>query len=99
MVQAIENWTDVDGTIAAVAPAAAGSDRTVVLLEVDTSVPVDGFPDLLGEVVGSQLEVGVRNEVAVDLDLRIGRRLHARVQKVSPTVVVAHPHHLHCEDA
>lgn len=99
MVQAIENWTDVDGAITEVAPRRSGAGQTVVVLDVQASAAVEGFPDLLGEVVGSPLEVRIRDEVAAGLDLRVGRHLHARVQKVGPTVVVAHPHHLRCEDA
>ena len=98
VVQAVENWTEVDGAIADVGPEPGGSPQTLVAVDVERTAPVEGFPDLLGEAAGSRLELRLRNEVAAGLDLEVGRTLHAWVQRVSPTVLVVHSEHVRCED-
>ena len=98
MVQAVENWTEVHGAIADVGPEPGGSPQTLVAVDVERTAPVEGFPDLLGEVAGSRLELRLRNEVAAGLHLEVGRILHARVQRVSPTVLIVHSEHVRCED-
>ena len=99
MVQAVENWTEISGLVTSVRPGPPGSHQTIVVVDVAHAAPVEGFPDLLGEVAGGPLDVAFREEVAASHGLQVGRRVHARVQRVGPTRTVAHPHHVRCEDA
>jgi hypothetical protein len=98
MVQAVENRTEVVGTIADVGPDPGGSPQTLIAVDVERSAPVEGFPDLLGEVTGTRIEVRLRNEAATGLHLQVGRTLQAWVERVSPTVLVADPEHVRCDD-
>ena len=98
-MQAVENRTEVVGTIADVGPEPSGSPQTLIAVDVERTAPVAGFPDLLGEVTGTRIELRLRNEVAIELHLAVGRLLHVRVERVSPTVLVADPQHVRCDDA
>lgn len=98
MVQAVENWTEISGLVTSVRPGPPGSHQMVAAVDVARTAPVAGFPDLLGEVAGEALDVGVGEEAAASSGLQVGRRMHARVQRVGPGRTVAHPRHVRCED-
>jgi len=98
VVQAVENRTEIVGTIADVGPEPGGSPQTLVAVDVERSAPVEGFPDLVGDATGTRIELRLRNEVATGLRLAVGRTLHARVECVSPKVLVVDPQHVRCAD-
>lgn len=97
-MQAVENRTEIVGTIAEVGPEPGGSPQTLIRIDVQRASPVTGFPDLVGDAGGTRLELRLRNEVAAGLPLAAGRTLHAWIERVSPTVLVVDPGHVRCED-
>jgi hypothetical protein len=91
MVQAIENWADLAGTVRAVKPAAGESRMGQLVIQVERSDDVEGYPNLLANAQGEELAVAVRSERLDELAPAPGARVRLRAQRASPTVVVAHP--------
>jgi hypothetical protein len=89
MSQAIENLTQLAGTIAARLPHSQLADYDVVTLDVERADPVEGKANLVTASAGSRLEVTIRRALlgaAGD-----GSRLRLRAKR-SPDGVMAEPH-------
>lgn len=91
MVQAVENWADLSGTLRDVRPRPGTGDMSELVLRVDRADDVEGFPNLLTETPGRELTVAIRNDALPREPLPSGARIHCRAQRAAPDVVVAHP--------
>jgi len=89
MVRAIENWAELKGTVRAVKPRQGVPQMSDVVLEVEESHDVEGYPNLLAEAPGSELAVSVDTESLGDVEP--GARVRVRAQRADPQTVVAHP--------
>jgi hypothetical protein len=89
MVQAIENWAELKGTVRAVKPRQGVPRMSDVVLAVEQADDVEGYPNLLTEVPGQELAVSVDTESLGDLEP--GVRVRVRAQRADPQTVVAHP--------
>lgn len=88
MVQIIENWAEMEGTVAA---APAPSDRPGLMrleLFVDSVRDVESFPNLLAEREHQRVEVLLPG--AVPEALQEGSRVRVRVRR-APNAIFAHP--------
>src|SRR4051812_30257797 len=99
MVQVVENWTQVEGVVQAVAPDSASPEHAAVDLAVDAVAPVRGddgreFPNLLADAAGSTVTVVVARASAPAGALEPRRRLRLRVRRAGPQRIVAHPEHV-----
>jgi len=91
MVQAIENWTDLSGTLRDVRPREGSPGMTDVLIAVEEARDVGDFPNLLTGTPGQELAVAIETEAVPRLRLRPGDAIVCRAQRASPQTVVAHP--------
>lgn len=91
MVAMVENWSRLEGTVVAVAPAADLAAFSVVQVEVSAVAAVASFPNLLAETAGTRLNVYVANDLAGRLALAPGQRVRGRVRRGGPTRIFAHP--------
>ena len=85
MVQAIENWAELDGRLVAVQDDQSRPGHKRASIEVRTVQPVPPYPNLLQEATGKTIEVILPDEVAGSLQL--GSNLRCRARRSSPTVV------------
>ncbi len=90
MVQAIENWAELAGTVRKVHPPAEESRMGRLVIDVERADDVEGYPNLLAGTPGEELAVAVDPEKLGDLDLSPGSRVRLRAQRAAPNVVVAH---------
>lgn len=86
MVQVIENWADITGTVRAVEPSDKGPTYRTLILDVDTVTDVPGFPNLLSDTPGTTLAIIIPGP-----DPAPGTSLKARVRRASPFEIFANP--------
>jgi hypothetical protein len=91
MVQIVENWAEVEGRIESVERAAPVAGHALVRIKVERVSAVKGFPNLLADRAGTELDVLVRDETLPKLDLGPGQRFEARVRRAGLHKVYAHP--------
>jgi hypothetical protein len=91
MVQAIENWADLSGTLRDLRPRPGVENMSELVLHVDRADDVEGFPNFLAETPGRELEVAIRNDALPPEPPPAGTRISLRAQRAAPDVVVAHP--------
>ena len=89
MPQAIENLTQLVGTIAARRPHSQLGDYDVVTLDVERADPVEGKASLVDAASGSHLEVAIRRELLGAAPQ--GARLRLRAKRTLDGVM-AEPH-------
>lgn len=89
MVRAIENWAELRGTVREVKPRRGIPQMSDIVLEVEESHDVEGYPNLLTEVPGSELAVSVDTESLGEVEP--GTRVRVRAQRADPQTVVADP--------
>ncbi|HET7506767.1 MAG TPA: hypothetical protein VFJ53_00260 [Solirubrobacterales bacterium] len=94
MVEAIENWAELSGTLRDLRPRAGASEMTDLVVAVDAAEDVEGFPNLLSDAPGQELTIAVRNEALPPDPLAPGEKVSLRAQRAAPDVVVAHPESL-----
>ncbi len=92
-VQIIENWTDITGVL-------KGSRRSETLngflaleIEVTQAHPVEGFANLLAEIVGQTIHVNARTESAEKFQLTPGAIVNCRVRRGGANSLFIHPDH------
>ncbi len=91
MVQAIENWAELAGTLREIRPPAGDSPMSELVIQVDRADDVEGYPNMLSDTPGRELAVAVRADNPGDLGVEPGASVRVRAQRASPDVVVAHP--------
>jgi hypothetical protein len=89
MVQAIENWAELTGTVEEVKPREGVPQMSDLVLAVDGASDVEGYPNLLTESPGQVLAVSVRNEKLGQV--AAGDKVRAKVQRADPRTVLVHP--------
>jgi hypothetical protein len=89
MVQVVENWADVTGTVegASADEQRPGYLRVSVALRASREVP--GFPDLMRPSVGSTVDILVPAQQGAGL--RSGQLVAGRVRRAGPTDCFAGP--------
>jgi hypothetical protein len=90
-MQVIENRSDVVGRITEVAPHPSLPDHSLLTIQVDDVSPVEGYSNLFEDARGSTLEVSVSRDTAVDMGLRSGDNVVARIRRAGPSAVFADP--------
>ena len=95
MVQMIENWAEIEGTLTNLAASPRLSDFVVADVEVATVTSVEGFRNLLEDAAGTTLHVNLPAQVADAAGLRPGVRVAMRVRRAGPPpTIFAHPDHV-----
>lgn len=94
MVQAIENWCCVTGTIDKLDSRSARTkgnpDQSVLLIRIDKIKPVEGYPTLIHAEDAATISVIVRR-LQIDADRIDGRRVAIPVRLAGPDRYFAHP--------
>jgi hypothetical protein len=89
MVQARENWAEVQGEVIELQPTVSVPGYVSALVQVQQSGAVPGFANLLSWSTGHRLEILIPAERSDELALKPGRRLKAVVQKTGPHQIYA----------
>lgn len=89
MVQVVENWSQLTGTVREVQVDPELRDHLLVTVDVDAVDPVarhsgDHYPNLLADTAGQRLVITVRHDAAEAAGIAPGRRMRATVQRSSP---------------
>ncbi|MET0908011.1 MAG: hypothetical protein ABWZ99_00970 [Ilumatobacteraceae bacterium] len=91
MVQMVENWAELTGTVRSIVGSDKGPGHRTVLVEADTITDVEGYPNLLEAKVGDVVPIIVRHDVLDRSGMAEGCHVHGRVRKATPFDVFAHP--------
>lgn len=91
MVQVVENWAVLEGTVKEERPSHVRADLVDVDVEVERVEPYEGFPNLFPEAENTIVSVTIPREVVTELGLAPGDRMRSRVRKASPFDVFAKP--------
>lgn len=93
MVQAVENWAEVEGDVLSLGPARPPSPSGFVAAQLSAAEVRDvaGYPNLLGP--GGDLVLLVRHERAEAAGLAVGSHLVARARLAGPGRAFVHPEH------
>lgn len=89
MVQAPENWADVTGVIMHATPDPFRPEYWLVVVRVDETRTVEGYPNMVQGSVGEPLAIVLGAETAKPLADLAGDRMTARVRRASPFAVFA----------
>lgn len=87
MVQIVENWSQVQGRVTAIAPASGLSGFSVVQVDVQSAATVDGFPNMLARHLGERLDIFVPDASAQSL--AVGQHITWRARRAGPHKVFA----------
>jgi|SRR5215467_7585513 len=87
MVQVIENRAEVEGQLLAMRDDESRAGYKRATIAVRAVQPVESYPNLLGEAVGTTLEVVVPADAAHSLE--VGSYLRCRARRTGPTTVFA----------
>jgi hypothetical protein len=91
VVSIIENWSQLEGRVDSVGPAADLPAFSVVQVRVSRVTAVETFANLLADAAEKTLDVYLSSEVAGRLSLSPGRRVRCRVRRGGPTRIFADP--------
>ena len=91
MVQAIENWAALEGTVRDMRTSDVRADLDEVDVAVDRVEPVDPYPNLLSETLGSTVSVTIPKDVVKRLSIEPGVRIRCQARRTSPLDVFARP--------
>lgn len=91
MVQIVENWAELIGTLRSIAPSSKGPDHRTLTIEVETINDVEGFPNLIGEQVGESVDVHARADLVERSGVEEGNRIRCRIGKATPFEIFTHP--------
>jgi hypothetical protein len=89
VVQIIENWAVITGTVCAVEPCDKGVQYRTVVLDVETVTDVRGFPNLLSDAAGKTVPVIVSGTALDRAGIHIGARVQTKARKTTPFEVLA----------
>jgi hypothetical protein len=95
MVQVVENWAEVVGTVSDVATSDRGPDWRVVVVDVSSGHVgnVGGWPNLVRSQVSSErrLVVTCPADPLKQRDIHPGQQVRGRARLAGPGQVLAHP--------
>jgi hypothetical protein len=103
MVAPIENYTDIDGRIAAIRPHETLADFLVVDIEVEIADPVPGadaqaggepatfYPNWFEGAQGTTVSAAVRRDAPGADQLAAGQRLRGRIRGAGPGIAFIQP--------
>lgn len=91
MVQIIENWSLLKGTIVSVVPAPGLEAFQMLELDVSSVDGVEDFPNLLSDSAGHRLRVFLPHQLAEELRVSPGQQVCCRVRRAGLDRIFAHP--------
>jgi hypothetical protein len=91
MVQIVENWADLKGTVQSISDSDKGPDFCTMLIEVEDVADVEHFPNLVKLSPGEVVSVIARKDAAERSGVVQGGHVRGRVRKASPFEIFAHP--------
>ena len=91
VVQVVENWAFLEGTVEGVQPSDTHAGFAVIGLDVERVDADEPFPNLFPEATGTVVGVAVPNRTIEELRISPGGRLRCRARKASPFQVFADP--------
>lgn len=91
MVQIVENWSRVTGTVEDVTPSEDPRNPGRLLLRIDSIQPVEPFANLMAGYEGRTVEISLPAALLSRLPLVPGRSVTLRVRRGGPTGVFSHP--------
>ena len=91
MVQIVENWAELTGTLRSIAPSSKGPDHLTLTIDVETIDDVEGFPNLIGTQTGESVDVLARAELVERSGVEEGGRVRCRIRKATPVEIFVHP--------
>jgi hypothetical protein len=89
MVQVVENWASLEGTVRSTRPSQLGPDYVEVDLAVERVEPVEGFRNLFPEAENTVISVTFPGDIVEKLGLRAGDRIRCQARKASPFAAFA----------
>jgi hypothetical protein len=90
MVQAAENWADVEGVVRDVTPDPSRPGWVMASVDVRSADAVEGFPNMLAASVGSSIRLGIR-EGEANGSVAPGVTIKARARLAAPRLAFARP--------
>ena len=94
MVQIVENWADIEGSVQNVDRASEIPGFVKASVELERVTDVEGFPNLLASLNGAVITVFVPSELAEEQGLQPGTRLVARARRARPGRTFVHADHV-----
>lgn len=91
MVQVIENWAILEGSVEVIRPSEVRDDLAAVDVAVGRIEPFGDFPNLFPDAEGTVVTVTMPKEVIRDRRINVGSRLRCRARRASPFTVFAKP--------
>ena len=83
MVQIVENWAELTGTVQSIGTSDKGADHGLVLLEVEAVADVEGFPNLVRVNPGEVVPVIVRRDTLERAGVVQGSHVRGRVRRAT----------------
>ena len=90
MVQIVENWAELTGTVQSIGDSDKGADHGLLLLEVEDVADVEGFPNLVRVNPGEVVPVIVRRDTLERSGVVQGSHVRGRVRRATPSEIFAH---------
>lgn len=87
MVQVIENRAELHGHVSSIRSDELRPEHKVVTIEVETTAPVEGYPNLLVSTAGRSTDI-VFPSAAVPDAVEVGTKVRCRVRRAGPTTIV-----------
>lgn len=91
MVQVIENWAILEGSVEVIRPSEVRDDLAAVDVAVGRIEPFGDFPNLFPDAEGTVVTVTMPKEVIRDRRINVGSRLRCLARRASPFTVFAKP--------
>jgi hypothetical protein len=88
-VQVIENWSEIEGKVAAVTPHPELAGYVTAAIDVERVSPVEGYANLFSSAAGSQVEINI--PAAKGAGLGSGATIRMRIRKAGPASAFADP--------
>jgi hypothetical protein len=90
MVQAAENWADLEGVVQDVTPDPSRPGWVMASVDVRSASPVEGYPNMLAKSVGSLIRLAILAREA-NGTVAPGVRIRARARLAAPRLAFARP--------
>ena len=91
MVQVVENWAILEGSVEEIRPSEVRDDLAAVDVAVEQIEPFGDFPNLFPGAEGTVVAVTMPKEIVRDRSVEIDSRVRCRVRRASPFTVFAKP--------
>lgn len=91
MVQIVENWAELTGTVRAITESTKGAEHRTVFIEVEVVADVEGFPNLVDAAAGDVVRVIARQDALDGAGVTERSHVCCRVRKATPFEIFVHP--------